>query len=99
MKITHFLQIGMASLAAAASAFAQADAGTRPPAPAASPTAAPTAAPTLTDPQLVEEFGWFIAKRVGLPELQFDAAETDALVRGFAAAVKGKDSPFDLQAS
>jgi len=77
---------------------AQTDAGTQTPARVVSPPAA-SAAPTLSDSQLVEEFGWFIAKRVGLPELQFNPDETDALIRGFAAAVKGKESPFDLQAA
>ena len=43
------------------------------PAPAA-PAAAP-AAPAFTEAQIVEEFGWFVGKRVGLTELEFTPAE------------------------
>lgn len=62
-------------------------------------TAAAPAAPepTFTDMQLVEEFGWFIGKRVGLTELAFSKEEVDALVKGLTSAANGKDSPFDLE--
>ncbi len=61
---------------------------------AAKTPAAP--AQTFTDAQLVEEFGWFIGKRVGLTELDFSKAEADALLKGIAASAAGKDSPYDL---
>jgi FKBP-type peptidyl-prolyl cis-trans isomerase len=63
------------------------------PAPAA-PAAA--AAPTFTDAQLVEEFGWFIGKRVGIAELGFSQSEIAALVKGLQTAAAGKDSPYEL---
>ncbi len=69
-------------------------------APAAAPAAAPAvapAAPTFTEAQLLEEFGWFVGKRVGIAELQFSPTEVDSLVKGVAAAAGGKDSPYDLQ--
>ncbi|PTX92567.1 FKBP-type peptidyl-prolyl cis-trans isomerase [Opitutus sp. ER46] len=64
------------------------------PAPA---TAAPTPAPTFTDAQVAEELGWFYGKRMGLSELGFSAAETQALLKGLSSAAAGKDSPFDLE--
>jgi len=109
MKMNLSLSAGLASLVVAASAFAQNDAPASPPsaAPAsagvatagAAAAAAPAAKPGLTDEQLTEEFGWFIAKRVGLAELQFSPSESAALVKGFSAALEGKDAPYDLQAS
>jgi FKBP-type peptidyl-prolyl cis-trans isomerase len=58
--------------------------------------AAPAPAETFTDAQLVEEFGWFIGKRVGLSELEFSKEEIDLLLKGIASAAGGKDSPYDL---
>lgn len=69
--------------------------GLAPAAPAAAAAAEP-AKPSFTDAQLVEEFGWFIGKRVGLTELEFGKNEIDALLKGIASAAAGKDSPFDL---
>jgi FKBP-type peptidyl-prolyl cis-trans isomerase len=62
-------------------------------------TAAPAAPakPAYTDAQLVEEFGWFIGKRVGLTELEFSPAEIDLLMKGIALAAAGKDSPHELE--
>ena len=62
-------------------------------------TAAPAAPakPAFTDAQLVEEFGWFIGKRVGLTELEFSPAEIDLLMKGIALAAAGKDSPHELE--
>ena len=60
------------------------------------PAPAAPAAPSFTDTQLVEEFGWFIGKRVGLPELEFSKAELDVLLKGLSDAASGKESPFEL---
>ena len=62
--------------------------------------AAQPAAPaksTYTDAQLLEEFGWFIGKRVGLAELEFSKAELDTLLKGLALAASGKESPYELE--
>jgi FKBP-type peptidyl-prolyl cis-trans isomerase len=60
--------------------------------------AAPAAAqPAFTDAQLIEEFGWFIGKRVGLTELEFSQAEIALLLKGISSAAAGKDSPFELE--
>ena len=72
---------------------AQADPATNIAAPAAAP-AAP--APTFTEQQLVEEFGWFMSKRVGLSELAFNPQEVEALLKGVSAAAAGKESPYEL---
>lgn len=66
--------------------------------PAATAPAAAPAAPEFSEQQLIEEFGWFMAKRVGLAELEFSPAQIEALVKGLTAAAAGKDSPYDLQA-
>jgi FKBP-type peptidyl-prolyl cis-trans isomerase len=65
------------------------------PAPAA-PAAAP-AAPAFSEAQIVEEFGWFVGKRVGLTELEFSPAEIAAFVKGVSTAAAGKDTPFELE--
>ena len=65
-------------------------------APGGAPAAAAAPAAHFTDSQLVEEFGWFMGKRIGLSELGFSAAEIQALLKGMGTAVAGKDSPYDL---
>src|SRR5688500_937249 len=65
--------------------------------PAAPAGAAAAAKPTYTDAQLLEEFGWFIGKRVGLAELEFSKAEIEALIKGLTAAASGKESPYELE--
>lgn len=65
---------------------------------ASAPAAAPAApAAQFTEEQLIEEFGWFMAKRVGLAELDFNKSEVDALIKGLAAAAGGKDSPYEIE--
>jgi FKBP-type peptidyl-prolyl cis-trans isomerase len=59
-------------------------------------TAAP-AAPAFTESQLIEEFGWFIGKRVGLSELEFGKAEMDSLLKGLNSAAANKESPYELE--
>lgn len=64
-------------------------------APAAAPAA--PAAPAFTEAQIVEEFGWFVGKRVGLTELEFSPAEIASFVKGIQSAASGKDTPFELE--
>jgi len=54
-------------------------------------------APTFTNDQLTEEFGWWIAKRLALTEVQFSPAETAGLIKGLTAALNGKEAPYDLE--
>jgi FKBP-type peptidyl-prolyl cis-trans isomerase len=64
--------------------------------PAAAGQTAPAKA-AFTDAQLIEEFGWFIGKRVGLTELEFSKAEVDLLLKGISQAASGKESPYELE--
>ncbi|HEX3730776.1 MAG TPA: hypothetical protein VHV47_13285, partial [Opitutaceae bacterium] len=96
MKSILALSTGLAALAFAAAALAQ-DNAAAPAAPAAPSVGLPAApAAAFTDAQLAEEFGWFMAKKVGVADLAFSPAEVDSLAKGFASAVGGKDAPFDL---
>jgi FKBP-type peptidyl-prolyl cis-trans isomerase len=96
MKINNPARALILSIVAASSAFAQDATVTVPKLP--SPTApAAAAAPAYTDAQLLEEFGWYIAKRTGLSELGLSQAEADQLTKGVLAALNGKESPFEIQ--
>jgi len=89
MKLKSIVTLCLSLSGLAAAAGAQ-----TPAAPAAAPA---PAKPAFTDAQLIEEFGWFIGKRVGLTELEFSAAELDTLLKGFRNAAEGKDSPYELE--
>jgi FKBP-type peptidyl-prolyl cis-trans isomerase len=68
--------------------------------PAAAPGTAPAAAasaPKFTETQILETFGWFIGKRIGLAELEFNKDQTDSVMKGILTAAAGKESPYDLQ--
>jgi FKBP-type peptidyl-prolyl cis-trans isomerase len=78
------------SLVAASAALAQDATVTAPAAP-------PAAAPAYTDSQLLEEFGWYIARRTGLSELKLSSAESDQLTKGVLEALNGKEAPFEIQ--
>jgi FKBP-type peptidyl-prolyl cis-trans isomerase len=73
------------------------NAAAAPATPAAATTPAAAPAPKFTEEQLIEEFGWFMAKRVGLTELELSKPEIEALIRGVSAAAAGKESPNDLE--
>lgn len=89
MKLKSIVTLCLSLSGLAAVAGAQ-----TPAAPAAPPA---PAKPAFTDAQLIEEFGWFIGKRVGLTELEFSAAELETLIKGFRSAAEGKDSPYELE--
>jgi FKBP-type peptidyl-prolyl cis-trans isomerase len=106
MKLTSSLTAWMLALGVSAAVSAQ-EVNVNVPgqtqAPAAAPAAEATpatpaapAAPTFTENQLVEEFGWFMAKRIGLSELDFTPEQTQQLVKGVVAAAENKESPYDL---
>ena len=64
--------------------------------PAPAPAAAAAPAPKYTEAQLLEEYGWFIGKRVGLTDLNFTPAQVDLVLKGITAASQGKPSPNEL---
>ena len=65
-----------------------------PPALAAAP--APVA-PRFTEDQLLETFGWFVGKRIGITELKFTPEQTAAMIKGLQAAAAGQDAPYKLE--
>ena len=68
------------------------------PAAAAQPAATPAApAPTFTDTQVLETIGWFMDKNSQADTFEFTKDQIDAVTRGFALALAGKESPADLK--
>ncbi|MSU66736.1 MAG: FKBP-type peptidyl-prolyl cis-trans isomerase [Opitutus sp.] len=65
--------------------------------PVAAAAPAPAPAAVYPEAQLIEEFGWFIGKRVGLTELSFSKTEVESLLKGIAIAASGKESPYELE--
>lgn len=67
------------------------------PAPAPAAAATPAAAPaTFTEAQILETFGWFVAGRIGVHELQFSPEQIAIFTKGVAQAASGKDAPYEL---
>jgi FKBP-type peptidyl-prolyl cis-trans isomerase len=95
MKINNPVKALILSVVAASTAFAQDATVTVPKLPTQGAPAA--AAPAFTDAQLLEEFGWYIAKRTGLADLGLSQAEADQLTKGLLGALNGKDSPYEIQ--
>jgi FKBP-type peptidyl-prolyl cis-trans isomerase len=96
MKINLPQKALILSLLAASTAFAQDATVTVPKLPSQGAAAA-APAPAYTDDQLLEEFGWYIAKRTGLSELALSPAESTQLTKGVLAALNGKESPYEIQ--
>jgi FKBP-type peptidyl-prolyl cis-trans isomerase len=85
------------SLKAAVLAFATAAALSAADVPAAAPAAAPApAAPKFTEAQLLETFGWFVGRRIGISELGFTPDQTAAIIKGIQESAAGKESPFKI---
>ncbi|MFA6962506.1 MAG: FKBP-type peptidyl-prolyl cis-trans isomerase [Opitutaceae bacterium] len=90
MKFTSTLTAALLAIGTVASLTAQ-DA----PMPAAE--AAPAAATAkFTEPQLLETFGWFVGRRMGLSELGFTAEQTAAIIKGIQSSATGADSPYKI---
>lgn len=54
------------------------------------------AAPKFTEPQLLETFGWFVGRRMGLSELGFTAEQTAAIIKGIQASASGAEAPYKI---
>lgn len=52
---------------------------------------------SYTDADMLETFGWFVGRRVGLGELELSAAELDTFLQGIRRAAAGQESPHDLE--
>jgi FKBP-type peptidyl-prolyl cis-trans isomerase len=90
------------SLFAVSTALAQtpaspgpADASAAPAPAAAAPAVAP--APAFTDDQLLEEFGWYIGKRMGISDMGLTQTELEQVSKGLIGAMSGKDTPYEIQ--
>lgn len=70
-----------------------------PPAPSPESAAAATAAPVLkfSEDQLLETFGWFVGKRIGITELKFTPEQTAMIIKGLQIAAAGSDAPYKLE--
>lgn len=88
MKLTSTLKAALLSIGMVASLSAQ-DA----PAPAAAPAAE---APKFTEAQLLETFGWFVGRRMGLSELGFTAEQTAAIIKGIQTSATGAEAPYKI---
>jgi FKBP-type peptidyl-prolyl cis-trans isomerase len=102
MNRSHLILAGLLSLGVFAALSAQdvkvnipGQAGTS--AAAAPAVAAPAApAPTFTEPQLLEVYGWWVGKQLGLFEQGLTKEQVDTVVKGLLAAAAGKDAPYDM---
>ena len=90
MKFTSTFKAALLALGTVAALSAQ-DA-----APAAAAPAAAPAVAKFTEPQLLETFGWFVGRRMGLSELGFTAEQTAAIIKGIQASASGAESPFKI---
>jgi FKBP-type peptidyl-prolyl cis-trans isomerase len=102
MKLTHkltlsLLALGLAGVRAADNQVVIPGLTPTPAAPAAAGAAPVAPAVTFTNEQLVETWGWFLGKKVGLGELEFTPSEIIGMVKGIQAAAAGKDAPYDLE--
>jgi FKBP-type peptidyl-prolyl cis-trans isomerase len=92
MKSKHIASLGLIVLGLAVARAQEVKLPGQPDASAAGATKS-----AFTDLQLIEEFGWFIGKRVGLTELAFSKEELEVLLKGLSAAASGKESPYELE--
>lgn len=104
MKLKSILTTGLLALGTATAVLAQEvklniPGKTDAPAPAAANVAAtpvPAPAPSFTEAQIIETFGWFVAGRIGVHELQFSPEQIKVFTKGVAGAASGNDAPYEL---
>ncbi len=59
--------------------------------------AAPTSAPAFSDRQVLESWGWIIAREKNIAGIEISPAELAAFLKGFSANLNGRPAPQDLQ--
>lgn len=95
MKLPRLLAVSLVATLASAALVGQ---GVTFPAPGTAAPAAPAApAAKFTEDQLLETFGWFVGKRIGITELKFTPEQTAMIIKGLQLAAAGKDAPYDLE--
>jgi FKBP-type peptidyl-prolyl cis-trans isomerase len=107
MKFTTKLTAGFVSMGLFAAAFADNAAPANKPvkfelpgAAGAAPQPAAPAAPAVkfTQSQLLEVYGFMMAVRMNLPDLEFTATDVDSIAKGFKMAIARENPPYDAQA-
>jgi FKBP-type peptidyl-prolyl cis-trans isomerase len=88
MKLTSTFKAALLAIGTVASLSAQ-----TPPTPA---PAAADAAPKFTETQLLETFGWFVGRRMGLSELGFTADQTASIIKGIQSSATGAEAPYKI---
>jgi FKBP-type peptidyl-prolyl cis-trans isomerase len=63
----------------------------------AQPEPAKPAAQQFTEDQLLEMFGWYVGRQMGLAELGFTEAQTDAVTRGLKLSASGQEAPYSKE--
>lgn len=76
---------------------AQAPAAPATPAPQAQAPAVSAPAITYTEAQIMEAYGWMLAARMNMAELEFSPAQIEAMAKGMAQAAAGKSLSYDGQ--
>ncbi|MET0262425.1 MAG: hypothetical protein ABW223_05980, partial [Rariglobus sp.] len=54
-------------------------------------------APKFSEAQLLETFGWFVGRRMGLSELGFTADQTASIIKGIQSSATGAESPYKIE--
>jgi FKBP-type peptidyl-prolyl cis-trans isomerase len=91
MKFTSSFKAALLAIGTVASLSAQ----ETPKAAETAPAAAE--APKFTETQLLETFGWFVGRRMGLSELGFSSEQTAAIIKGIQASASGAASPYKIE--
>jgi FKBP-type peptidyl-prolyl cis-trans isomerase len=88
MKFTSTLKAALLAIGTVASLSAQET-------PAAVEKTAETA-PKFTEAQLLETFGWFVGRRMGLSELGFTAEQTATIIKGIQSSSTNAEPPYKI---
>jgi FKBP-type peptidyl-prolyl cis-trans isomerase len=91
MKLTSTFKAALLAIGTVASVSAQ----ETPKAVETAPAAAE--APKFTETQLLETFGWFVGRRMGLSELGFTADQTASIIKGIQSSARGAEAPYKIE--
>jgi FKBP-type peptidyl-prolyl cis-trans isomerase len=89
MKLTSILKAALLAIGTVASLSAQNATIPAETAPAGAPA-------KFTETQLLETFGWFVGRRMGLSELGFTADQTASIIKGIQSAATGAEAPYKV---
>jgi FKBP-type peptidyl-prolyl cis-trans isomerase len=90
MKFTSTLKAALLAIGTVASLSAQET-------PAAVETVPAAEAPKFTEAQLLETFGWFVGRRMGLSELGFTAEQTASIIKGIESSSTKAEPPYKIE--